>query len=165
LTEVGVDYNDLFFWPAQPQRLLPQSILALCALLMLQYLPGSGLPDIKIRIPFSMYSLNLVWASIMTLLLADGFRESSPRSVAPGHCRKEYLSPPPHRRTDVYRWSFAAWAGLYPALHALTLKKSTSRTTSASVEHAPAQLLVENRQIGMQRNIGASGCQRCFFSC
>jgi hypothetical protein len=58
LAQVRVDYNNLFFCPAQPQCLLPQAILALGALLMLEYLSRSGLPNIKVRIAFSMPSLN-----------------------------------------------------------------------------------------------------------
>jgi hypothetical protein len=45
------------------------------------------------------------------------------------------------------------------------LQKIESRATSASVEYAPAQLLVKNRQIARQRDRGGSVCQRGFFSC
>jgi len=58
LAEVGVDHNDLFFCPAQPQCLLPEPILALGTLLMLKYLPGSGLPYIEVRVALSMSRLN-----------------------------------------------------------------------------------------------------------
>jgi hypothetical protein len=58
LAQVRIDYNDLFFCPAQPQCLLPQAILALSALLMLKYLSRSRLPDIELCVAFSMFSLN-----------------------------------------------------------------------------------------------------------
>jgi hypothetical protein len=58
LTEVRIDHNDLLFCPAQPQRLLSESILALGTLSMLEYLPGSGLTDVKIGIALPVSSLN-----------------------------------------------------------------------------------------------------------
>ena len=68
-------------------------------------------------------------------------------------------------RVDLHSWSFETAASLDPALHAFTLQKIESRATSASVEYAPAQLLVKNRQIARQRDRGGSVCQRGFFSC
>jgi hypothetical protein len=49
---LSYDHNNLFFCPAQPQRLLPQAILALCTLLMLKYLAGGRLSDVEYALRF-----------------------------------------------------------------------------------------------------------------
>ena len=69
------------------------------------------------------------------------------------------------RWANVRRCSVKARAAFDPVLHAVTLKLSTFWKTSATIEHAPSQLLVESGNIRIQPSIGVDGFQRRFFSC
>jgi hypothetical protein len=59
LTEVGVDHDDSLEWPTERDRALPQVVLPLGALLILEHLAQCRLADIQVRIALEMTSFDL----------------------------------------------------------------------------------------------------------
>jgi len=60
------------------------------------------------------------------------------------------------RWTNVRRCSVKATATFDPVLHAVTLELGTPWRTSATIEHAPAQLFVESGNIRVQPSVGVA---------
>src|SRR3954466_13167978 len=59
LTEVGVDHDDPLERPAERDRALPQVVLPLGALLILEHLAQGRLADVQVRIALEMASFDL----------------------------------------------------------------------------------------------------------
>ncbi len=60
LPQIRIDHDDSVQRPTQRDSVLPERVLPLRALGVLQYLTQGGLPDIQIRIPFQVTGLHFL---------------------------------------------------------------------------------------------------------